>query len=218
MAGNKYDWVIEGQRPNPVSISPSTHAMSTIPTHFGLHLPHWTLQWLSRQPARLADPNARMRAAIALARENVQQGTGGPFGAVVVDGETGRLVSVGVNLVVSHQAAILHAEVVAVALAGQALGTHDLATAGRFELYASTEPCVMCLGATLWSGVKALYCGARDADARAIGFDEGPKPTSWSDELERRGVRVCQDLLRDEAVAVLQDYAARGGQIYNGRA
>lgn len=189
-----------------------------VPTHLGLHLPNWTLQWLSRQPATFGDVEARMRCAVALARENVSQGTGGPFGAAIFDSATGRLVAVGVNLVVSHQAAVLHAEVVAVALAGQALGTHDLASRGDFELYASTEPCTMCLGATLWSGVRALYCGARDADARAIGFDEGPKPADWQGELEKRGVRVCCDVLRPEALAVLEAYATSGGPIYNGRA
>jgi len=191
--------------------------MSIVPTHFGLHLPNWTLHWLSRQPTRFADVEARMRTAIVLARENVQQGTGGPFGAAVFDAKTGRLVAAGVNLVVSHQSAVLHAEVVAIALAGQAIGTHDLAAAGHYELYASTEPCTMCLGATLWSGVRALYCGARDEDARAIGFDEGPKPADWPGELRNRGVQVVQDVLREEAIAVLQDYAARGGRIYNGR-
>lgn len=192
--------------------------MSSIPTHFGLHLPRWSLQWLARQPATFANAETRMRVAIALARENVNQGTGGPFGAAVFDAQTGRLIAAGVNLVVSHQSAVLHAEVVAIALAGQALGTHDLAALGQYELYASTEPCVMCLGATLWSGVRALYCGARDEDARAIGFDEGPKPTDWPGELERRGVTVVRDMLRDEAAAVLQAYATGGGRIYNGRA
>ncbi len=189
-----------------------------VPTHLGLHLPNWTLQWLSRQPATFGDVESRMRCAIALARENVNQGTGGPFGSAIFDSATGRLVAVGVNLVVSHQSAVLHAEVVAVALAGQALGTHDLATRGSYELYASTEPCTMCLGATLWSGVRALYCGARDADARAIGFDEGPKPTDWPGELEKRGIKVCCDVLRTEALAVLEAYATNGGPIYNGRA
>jgi tRNA(Arg) A34 adenosine deaminase TadA len=192
--------------------------MTMVLTHFGLHLPHWTLQWLSRQPARFPDVEARMRSAIVLARENVNQGTGGPFGATIFEAETGRLVAAGVNLVVSHQAAILHAEVVAIALAGQALGTHDLASLGRYELYASTEPCTMCLGATLWSGVRALYCAARDEDARAIGFDEGPKPADWPGELQRRGVQVVRDVLRAEASAVLQDYIINGGPIYNGRA
>jgi tRNA(Arg) A34 adenosine deaminase TadA len=191
--------------------------MTKVLTHFGLHLPRWTLQWLSRQPPRFADVEARMRTAIVLASENVNQGTGGPFGAAIFEAESGRLVAAGVNLVVSHQSAVLHAEVVAIALAGQALGTHDLAAIGRYELYASTEPCTMCLGASLWSGVRALYCGARDEDARAIGFDEGPKPTDWPGELCRRGVEVSQDVLRAEAVAVLQAYAERGGKIYNGR-
>ncbi len=75
----------------------------------------------------------------------------------------------------------------------------------------------MCFGAILWSGVSALLCGARSEDARAIGFDEGDKPCDWSASLEKRGIRVELDLLRPEAVAVLQDYALSGGELYNPR-
>ncbi|WP_217995186.1 hypothetical protein [Methylogaea oryzae] len=73
----------------------------------------------------------------------------------------------------------------------------------------------MCLGATLWSGVKSLLCGARDEDARAIGFDEGPKPADWADQLRRRGIAVTRDVMRDEACKVLQRYKNQGGTIYN---
>ena len=75
----------------------------------------------------------------------------------------------------------------------------------------------MCLGAIPWSGVRGLVCGARDADARGIGFDEGAKPTDWVEALESRGIRVRQDVCRDEAVAVLREYAENGGPIYNAR-
>ena len=58
-----------------------------------------------------------------------------------------------------------------------------------------------------------MVCGARDEDARAIGFDEGPKMPDWIPALERRGISV----VRDEAAAVLEEYAGRGGVIYNAR-
>jgi len=66
-----------------------------------------------------------------------------------------------------------------------------------------------------WSGVQRLVCGARDEDARAIGFDEGPKMADWVKALNDRGIIVVRDVLRGEARAVLQEYAAAGGAIYN---
>ena len=66
-----------------------------------------------------------------------------------------------------------------------------------------------------WSGVTRLVCGARAADAEAIGFDEGPKPRGWIAALERRGIAVVRDVRRADAVAVLRAYAAAGGAIYN---
>jgi hypothetical protein len=65
--------------------------------------------------------------------------------------------------------------------------------------------------------VRGLVCGARDADARGIGFDEGDKPADWVAALENRSIRVRQDVCRDEAVAVLRHYAESGGLIYNAR-
>jgi tRNA(Arg) A34 adenosine deaminase TadA len=73
----------------------------------------------------------------------------------------------------------------------------------------------MCFGAVPWSGVRRLVCGARDEDARAIGFDEGPKLADWVTALNDRGITVLRDVLRDDAVAVLRDYIASGGIIYN---
>ena len=62
-----------------------------------------------------------------------------------------------------------------------------------------------------------MACGARDEDARAIGFDEGPKMPDWLPALERRGISVVRDVSRDEAVAVLEECAGSGGMIYNAR-
>lgn len=73
----------------------------------------------------------------------------------------------------------------------------------------------MCLGAVIWSGVRRLVCAARDADIRAIGFDEGPKPRDWREELLARGIGTEVDVGRDEAVRVLQEYVAGGGPVYN---
>jgi tRNA(Arg) A34 adenosine deaminase TadA len=76
----------------------------------------------------------------------------------------------------------------------------------------------MCLGATLWSGVTRLVFGATAADVTAIlGFDEGPLPAAWIQELQKRGIAVEAGLLRAEAVAVLGLYTKKLGTIYNSR-
>ena len=88
---------------------------------------------------------------------------------------------------------------------------------GAYELVTSTEPCGMCLGALTWSGIQHLVCGARDEDARSIGFDEGPKPENWILELKNRGISVIRDLYREKAKEVLSLYKESGGIIYNGQ-
>ena len=184
-----------------------------------LDLPDWVDTLLAGPLPDLSTAHARMRLAIGLARRNVESGTGGPFGALVFDLDGGRLVSVGVNVVLAGRCSLAHAEMMALALAQQVRGGFDLAAPGlgRHELVTSSEPCAMCFGAIPWSGVRRVVCGARDADARAIGFDEGPKPARWSQALVDRGIEVERDCLRAEARSVLAAYAEAGGPIYNSR-
>ena len=160
----------------------------------------------------------RMRLAVGLARENVERGSGGPFGAAVFEAESGRVVAVGVNSVTRLESSALHAEVVALMLAQRRVGSFTLAGPGlpQHELVTSCEPCAMCLGAILWSGARRLVCGATREDALALRFDEGPVfPESYA-WLESRGIEVTREVLREEAAAVLELYARRGGPIYNG--
>ena len=182
-----------------------------------LELPAWAKTFLAAQRGTFASTTERMRLAIELSRRNVTERTGGPFGAAVFETETGRLVAAGVNMVEPAHCSLAHAEMVALALAQQRVGHFDLGADGvARELVTSTEPCAMCLGAIPWSGVRRVLCGARDEDARAIGFDEGTKPADWSGALTSRGIELVCDVLRDEAGAVLRQYAQAGGRIYNG--
>ena len=160
-----------------------------------------------------------MAFVVSLARMNIQHGTGGPFAAAVFQLDTYQLVAPGVNLVVSSRCSVAHAEVIALTLAQQQVGSHDLGGPGfpQYELVTSCEPCAMCFGAILWSGVRHLVCGAREADATAIGFDEGPKPQEWVSALQQRGITVTQEIGQADARQVLQDYASQNGIIYNAR-
>jgi tRNA(Arg) A34 adenosine deaminase TadA len=176
-------------------------------------LPDWVPD-LCRPGAVFPSAQDRMGLVIELARTNVDRQTGGPFGAAIFDIETGEILAPGVNLVVSAHAAMAHAEMLAIAIAGRALDSFDLGVRAA-ELVSSIEPCAMCLGAVPWSGVRRLVCGGRDEDARRIGFDEGDKPDDWIERLRRRGIEVVRDLSRAEAVSVLEDYARTGGMIYN---
>ncbi len=179
-----------------------------------IDLPEW-LDGAVAQAGALDGDEDRIGLAIDLARRNVTEGTGGPFAALVVEESSGVVLAAGVNVVVPSSTAIAHGEITAIAAAGQRLGNFDLGAKTRTGLYSSTEPCLMCLGATVWSGVSRLVLGARDADAAAVGFDEGPKPDHWPDQLRARGIEVRFDIRRADAAQVLLDYADLGGPIYN---
>ena len=182
-----------------------------------IQLPDWIPALLSGYAQPLATVEERMRLAIALARGNVAHATGGPFGSAVFERDSGVLLSVGVNCVVSAHCSSAHAEILALSLAQRRLQTFTLGgpSVAR-QLVSTAEPCAMCLGAIAWSGVSEVVTGATDSDARQIGFDEGTKPGDWTSALTSRGIRVVPHVLRDECRAVLEEYRASGGEIYNG--
>jgi tRNA(Arg) A34 adenosine deaminase TadA len=167
---------------------------------------------------RYASDEEKMRLAIAVSRENVERGTGGPFGAAIFEIETGTLVAVGMNSVVRYNNCTLHGEMVAFMMAQQVVRSFTLNAPGlpAHELFTSCEPCAMCLGGTLWSGVRRVVYGAQREDASRLNFEEGPVfPESYR-YLEDRGITIVRSLLRDEARAVLELYRTKSGKIYNG--
>jgi guanine deaminase len=112
-------------------------------------------------------PEQCMRRAIELAGRGVKSDCGGPFGAVVV--RNGQVLAEGENRVTSTGDPTAHAEVVAIRAACESLGTHNLEGC---EIYASCEPCPMCLGAIEWARLDRLYYAATREDAAAAGFDD----------------------------------------------
>jgi len=183
-----------------------------------LTLPDWVPPFVKEWGPVGPDPEDKMRLAVALSAENVARQTGGPFAAVVYEASTGRVVSVGVNVVVPQRSSLAHGEVVALLLAQEALETHDL---GRrdlpvLEMATTSQPCIQCYGAVIWSGVRRVLVGARASDVEAhVGFDEGPIPEDWVGQWARRGIEAVVDVLRGPACEVLRNYKSNGGHVYN---
>jgi len=180
--------------------------------------------WLAEAVAtasghRLEDVAHRMQLVIDWSRRNIEQGSGGPFAAAIFESASHRLIAAGVNVVVSNGCSMAHAEMMAISAAQQQLQNHDLGAADipAMELVSSCEPCAMCFGALPWSGIRRLVCGATAADATAIGFDEGPRHPERQQQLEQRSIQVITEVHRDQAAAVLNEYAGKEGMIYNGR-
>jgi len=192
--------------------------MFSQPGQVNFTLPKWIDEY-SDTYTPTTDLSERMRFVIEASKRNVEENTGGPFAAAIFESKTGCLVSLGVNLVTTQGMSILHAEIVAIAVAQRKLGTYDLGGVEMptHELVTSTEPCAMCFGAVPWSGVRHIATAAFDEDARSIGFDEGPKPKDWIQELESRGIKVSNNIERKGAKEVLELYANSGGHIYNSK-
>lgn len=190
---------------------------SGIITSVAVTLPAWVQGVVDAYPGCTSDTE-RMRLAITLARENIVRGSGGPFGAAIFARGAPRPLAVGVNCVERLRNAVLHAEIVALMLAEARLGSYTLRAPGapEYELFTSCAPCAMCLGATLWSGVRRIVCAAGREDAMALGFDEGPVfPESWR-YLEAQGIALEHGLLAAEAGAVMRRYREGNGLVYNG--
>ena len=206
-------------------------------------LPAWALAASEEYFGRKYTTDEEMMAlAIHLSDRNITEGTGGPFGSAIFERHADHctLVSIGMNRVVPLGNSTLHGETVAIQLAQSKVGSFTLRLdenkedglfydeshddddekesasprKRQFELFTSCEPCAMCLGATLWSGVSRIVCAATKDDAQAIGFDEGPVFPESYEHLEKSGVQVTRNVLREDAAKVLQRYG-QGGQIYN---
>ncbi|TDT33578.1 nucleoside deaminase [Naumannella halotolerans] len=178
-------------------------------TGFALDLPGWIDAALDQVPPAVPDPTDRMRLVHTLADRNWREGNGGPFAALVAESATGRIVSVGVNVVLASGISLAHAEVMAIGTAQAALGHWDLSDtgAGSLELVVNWRPCVQCYGATLWSGVQRLVVAGSGPELESITtFDEGPMHPDWDHQFRQRGIEVVDGVLRDEALAVFSEY------------
>ncbi len=139
-----------------------------------------------------------MRIAIELSERNVNESTGGPFGAVIV--KNGVVVASSANKVVQQNDPTAHAEISAIRLACQHLSTHNLEGC---IIYTSCEPCPMCLGAIYWARIDMIYYGNTNTDAASIGFDDHFIYLELERPMHQRKLQIIQ-LLRDEALSAFR--------------
>ncbi len=163
--------------------------------------------WLERfaDPAQVYETDeAKMDLVISLARENLRQGTGLPFGAAIFDRRTNTPVGLGSNLVSRSNNSILHAETMAImsaqaGLQGCLLGEDQ---GHRFELIASSEPCAMCLGAAWYAGLRRVVHGTLGPDIRPYGYGLGPGLSDLEAFFNGTEFEIKGGVRRKEALAL----------------
>lgn len=139
-----------------------------------------------------------MDAALEAARDSVQRGAGGPFGACIV--RDGEILAVSSNHVLVGHDPTAHAEVMAIRKACEKLGTHLLDGA---EIYSTTEPCPMCFSAIHWARIGRIYYGTNIADVEALGFNELSLSNFQMKEIGGSPVEIVPDVHREECKGLL---------------
>jgi guanine deaminase len=148
-----------------------------------------------------------MRRAIELALENVRSGRGGPFAAIVA--RDAMILSSGTNVVTSTNDPTAHAEIVAIRAACAALGSFQLEDC---DLYATCEPCPMCLGAIYWARPARVFFGATAADAARAGFDDAFIYEQIAVPPRERRIPFLS-LMRDEALECFRAWREKAGRV-----
>ena len=136
----------------------------------------------------------------------------GPFLAAIYD-DKGNLIAKAQNSVIPSCDYTNHAEMNAIRLAQKKLGTYDL-WKYNLSIYVTAEPCIMCAGAIMWSGIKNVYFSVYSKDVENItGFDEGYKP-NWINQFKKRGINVYGGIEQDLGKQILSEYVQEGNTIY----
>ena len=155
---------------------------------------------------------SRIIAALQYELEELAELGSGPFAAAIYDAE-GNLVVKMPNTVTLDNCSHNHAEMNVIKAAEEKLGTYDLSPF-HLILYSTSEPCLMCMGGIMWSGIKEVYYGVPTESVEEItGFDEGYKP-GWREEFKKRGIIVYGNIERELGEQALRNYVAKGKTIY----
>lgn len=149
-----------------------------------------------------------MKQAIDSARDGINAGEGGPFGATIV--YYGEVLSVAHNMVLYHRDPTAHAEINAIREASKKIGI-DLS---KCEIYSTTEPCPMCFSAIHWAGIKKVIFGTRVEDVAKLGFREINLSDRSMNFLANLGIELVGDFMKKECKELLAYYERTGGQRY----
>ena len=149
-----------------------------------------------------------MKLGIEEARTTMNEGKGGPFGAVITDIE-GKVIAIASNKVLESHDPTAHAEIMAIRKASEILGTHNLENC---ILYVTGFPCPMCLSAIMWANIKKVYYGTNLEDAEKIGF----KDKKIYDYLKNNDNNILniEQLNYDECLELFKEYQRNNKEIY----
>ena len=152
--------------------------------------------------------NTYMKIAKECAEKGSSNKEGGPFGAVIVDGE-GNIVAEANNMVLKNTDPTAHAEVTAIRKACEKLGTYDLSGC---TIYTSCEPCPMCLSAIIWANIKNVYYACTRNDANEIGFRDNAIYEFL--EGKNKSLLNIEEIDREECLEVFEEYKKNNKTIY----
>ena len=144
--------------------------------------------------------NKYMQMAIDEAREGIAHNDGGPFGAVIV--KDGKVIGKGHNRVAKNNDPTCHGEMEAIRDACKNLKTFDLSGA---DIYTTGQPCVMCLGAILWSNIDHIYYGCTIAENDMIGFRDDVFSQTLKINMDKLQDRISQ-INHAECLKLFRDY------------
>lgn len=148
-----------------------------------------------------------MKLAIAEAKVGIENGHGGPFGAVIV--KDGQVIASGHNCVLKNKDSTCHGEMEAIRSAEAKLGTYDLSGC---ELYTTGEPCPMCLAAIMWANIGKVYYGCTLNDNAEIGFRDVVFDMAIDDRTSlKNNLLIEQD--RDECLKLFKEYNTMEGKV-----
>lgn len=139
----------------------------------------------------------------------------GPFAAAICD-EKGKIIAQDNNSVLRDNCSICHAEINVIKKVQEKYHTYNLSPY-NLSILITAEPCMMCLGAIMWSGIKNIYFGTPSSEVEQItGFDEGYKP-NWIKIFENKGIKIIGNICPDICKEVLIKYVSSGKIIYSPR-
>lgn len=151
-----------------------------------------------------------MTQAMSKARVTMNQNIGGPFGALILDPD-GEIVAIASNSVLKDHDPTAHAEINAIRLASEKLGSHDLTGC---TLYTTCYPCPMCLGAIIWSNIKKVYYGCNADDAGAIGFRDDFIYDFIKQGAKDKTILDLEEQERERCLTLFQEYQSKSKTLY----